>query len=492
MADSMNNMSRRQILSSLGGAGTVGLAGCGERELEPDNDRVNDQDNGNNDEPLDIRIGDPENVNLSDVNPSSTDPRQSPIPFSADTAKADSNIKINLTNGIQNRTHEASINNLEVEDDKAVLYLPQELLPHGDTELTATINGEEYNASFVTQTPSAFPIDRRVEGEQVSNFNTEWGFAQHNLDREEARKKHLEYINQEFIREPIVDKSIYDGTHGLGNEYDERIAQIEQMNPETEMLEILEIAGDITSDLEHDVPEWGPTGTAQSGQEIGKGAAQIIRDIHDIDLKTLITSTPDTGQDSIIQYNPASGEMLFQGTHGGAVPIERTFEAINPDNENLYKSMIFDFEPGEVEGIRYRGKSAGTQASIMSMANQEDIANTNYVMNDYFLAEASAQIFENQNVERVNDIASAATEMALATNQATDLEDRNPENNEDWPNVPESGRIAVYIGEDESIDDATLAYIQDERLGNNLYNRVIETPEPADRQEIEDIIDRRL
>jgi hypothetical protein len=145
------------------------------------------------------------------------------------------------------------------------------------------------------------------------------------------------------------------------------------------------------------------------------------------------------------------------------------------------RSTILNFEPGH-EG------TAG--ASIMSMAEQQNTARNNYVMNDYFLAEASDQIFEEGNVQAVNDIASAAAEMALMTNQPTVDEITEPEDGKTPREVSqENGKIALYMGEDESIEDATLAYVQDEDLGAELYDRVVETAEPAGRNGIEKIIE---
>ncbi|MFO7794171.1 MAG: hypothetical protein R6V35_04320 [Candidatus Nanohaloarchaea archaeon] len=486
MAERSGNMNRRQLLTALGAGATAGLAGC-QRDNEGyetgNDDNLDPSEDGNSDEDLETGLKEVVDANLSEKDPANSEPGNHEVYFTQDTAELNADILLQLTNGIQESSHEASSSDLEVEDDNAVLYLPQELLPHGDTELTATINGEEYNASFVTQTPSAFPIDRRVEGEQASNFETPWAFAQHDLDGDEAREAHLNYVNDEFAWD--YDKS--------NPEYSEAFNEIASLNPDQQMETILTRAGNIASDIDG---KRSP-GTTQSGPEVGFTTSEIARRVNDeIDdnrLKTMNVSNPENSQDRIIQLDAETETVYIQRptkvSEGLDEPVVNRLTNIS--NSKYARSTIFGFEPGYVDGIddeNASSKTLGTQASIMSMAEQANTANTNYVMNDYFLEEASNQIFEEGDVESVSNIASAVAELALATDQATSFEARNPENNEDLPSVSDNGRIAVYIDEDESLEDATLAYVQDENLGTNLYDRVVETAEPAGRNEIEEIV----
>ena len=483
MGDGFN---RREVLGALGAGMTGILAGCNEA-LEPEgSEKPDGQSNNQGNEPLNIRIGQAENANLSNVDPRSTEPETYGLAFSADAAEADANLTIQLTNGIQTQTYEASTSDLQVINDQvSILNIPENLLVHGDTKISATFTGENQEGTLDTemntQTPQAFPIDRRVEGQQASNFETPWAFAQHDLDREAARQAHLDYVNnnEDFVRD-------FNSTN-----YAERI---DQVSSSSNMQELLNKAAHVAMDVELDQS----LGTNQSGNTIGFTTSYVASEFNELmdqeQLYTMIVTDPENSTDGIYHWDKETGKLYFQDTTRVSDDQDNLVVEFNPDEigETTYdKSTILGFEPGFVDGIDDDDASRKTYSamnSIMTMANQERISTSNYVMNDHFLAEASDQIFEEGNIQAVNDIASAAAEMAIATDQLTFQEAREP--GDEMPArqaTLENGKIAVYIDEDESIEDATLAYVQDENLGSNLYDRVVETAEPAGRNEIEEM-----
>lgn len=478
----------KEIGALLTGATATSLAGCGERELEPDDENDNGTDQ---DEPLDVRMAEAQNANLSNVDPSSTEPKTYGLVFSPDTAKVGSDLEIELDNGVQSRVYDTTTDNIQVINDGiAILNVPEELLVHGETELTATLKTDdregELGTELNTKTPAAFPIDRRVEGEQASNFETPWSFAQHDLDRKAARQAHLGYVNGEIVREPVRDGSLYDGTHGLGEEYDERIAEIEQMDPKTEMLDILEIAGDVTSDLEHDVPDTQTTGTTQSGEKIGHGAAQIVRDLHNVDLRTIVARDPRNSLDSIIQYNPGSEELIFQGTSGTTTSMERGLEAIEKESETQRsKSMIYGFVPGEVEGIDYDNKSKNAVSALTS-PSRTTLTNASTIgINDYAIETISQEhLFGDRDIEEALDAMASVNRVEEMVNY-----DINGEPVYDSPPGDSLGDLegAMYVGfvadEGDSLEDMTLFVTEDE----SVYREMTENPEPKSRQEIEEM-----
>ncbi|MFO7794172.1 MAG: hypothetical protein R6V35_04325 [Candidatus Nanohaloarchaea archaeon] len=479
MGDGFN---RRQVLGALGAGVTGSLAGCNQA-LEPKDDQTNDPNsNGSQDKPQEIGITDAPNPNLSNVDLNRHEGDTYGLSFTRDTADLEGDVTVQVTNGVQEQVYETTADEIAKLDNRAAINLPETLFTHGDSILSVEFHDEDIEgplqAEINTQTPQAFPIDRSIEGEQASSFQTEWGFAQQDLDTEEAIQAHHNYLNNKIVREPIADGSLYDGTHGLGSDYDDRIAQIEQMDPSTEMLDILEIAGDIASDMEHDVPNTPTTGTTQSGEEIGHGAAQIIRDIHDTDLKTIVASSPENSLDEIIHYNPESDELIWQGTSGTSRPMEEQFKVIEGDKIN--PAMIYGFEPGEIEGIDYERKSENAINSLNSAVTTTPALSSTKPINDYAIEIISQEhLFGDGDTQEAFDTLASLNRVEEMVNH--DI------NGEPLYEVGESLQNAMYVGlaadPGDNLEDMTM-FVTD---NGAVYDNITTDSEPTSKSELEQI-----
>lgn len=488
---------RRRMLAVFGVGATVGLAGCSSI-LEPDDSQTTDSEDGdrpaeNNDstepEQLDIEFRSVKDADLSDVYTKNRDPGSYPLEFSADTAELEADLQIKLTNGIQSQVYEASTSDLRIEGEISVLDLPEELLVHGDSRLTVSLSGskkeKEFETRFKTKTPSGFKIARRVEGDQVLTYTTPWAFAQHNLNRDEARQSHLEYINQDYVsegyvRQPIVDGSLYEEINRLDNDYEERLNRIEELNPEEDMLELLEVAGDIAADLEHDVPTSGPTGTQQSGHRIGHGAAQIIRDLHNTDLRTFVIPSPDYSLiDSILQYNPITDNVIFQGYNGTTRSMERGLGAIERNKDSPYnKATIYMFQPGKVEEYKYDRKSWSAAYSLITPVVTRE--HPGMPINDYAIEILSQEyLLGDKDTQKLFDILSSVAEIQEMVNY--DLSGEKLYDVENGRVDPlEANYVGIAADPEDSVEDMTVFATSNK----GVYNDIFSNPEPSSKSKI--------
>lgn len=471
-----NYTNRRSILEVLGAGATATLAGCN-TALEPENSEDENSPNSSestNQDELDLHFGQIENTDLSNVDPSSTEPETYGLPFSADAAEADGNVTIQLTNGIQNQSHDTSTNDLELEDGDAVLYLPENMLVHGDTEISVTFTDEDQEGTLTTemstQTPQAFPIDRRVEGEQVSNFQTPWSFAQHNLDREEARQAHLNYVNNEFVWN-------YDTSN---SEYSEAFDEIASLNPNQEMETILTRAGNVASDIDG---KRSP-GTTQSGLEVGFTTSEIARKVNDEisydRLRTINVSNPENSQDRILQLDTETETFYLQRPTKVSEGLdEPVLNRLNNISDSKYaRSTIFGFEPGEIEGIDYERKSENAINSLNSAVTTTPALSSTKPINDYAI-----EIISQEHLFGDGDTQEALDTLA-SLNRVEEMVNHDI-NGDPLYEVGESLENAMYIGlaadPGDNLEDMTM-FVTD---NGAVYDNITTNSEPTSKSELE-------
>jgi len=462
-------INKRRFLKGLGAAGAAGvtasLAGCNEQEGSTDDTTTNQNDTKEEEisleEAFQVLEG-PQDADLTDAsltNPRTADNQE--IILDPDLSEIeDYQIEIKFSNDIVNNTVTYNPEDLTETTEGLLLELPENLLPARYADIEIGIKGENVSQEYRVnvETPDSFQVTGNVY-DNVPRNEEAWQFADIERQWDKAQEEHLDFIRERYVS-PRNDHHV--------PSIDEIATNLE-IDPEEDLNqeEFEEILDQYASGIREKVNE-NRGGVNQSARHLGHELQNVVEEELDRDVRNIVRTAPN-GNNTPFIADMETG-TIYRITNRGhfvrADEVDGSFGGIS----------IFDYEPGETEGVNYDSKKHITAHSMLTPTMSQSFGAVTTVASDYALETISEHFMDaDGDAEAMREI------MEFSEVWTSHIESLNYEDGE---RVVEESRFTddfTYVGpvanQGDSLQDIEFIATNN----NDLREELMEDPMPVSK-----------